>query len=140
MNGKSVLIDLSKCIGCRGCQVACKQWNQLAGEKTVNVGSYQNPQDLSATTWTLVRFKETGNNGTVNWTFFKDQCRHCIDPPCKAGADDYAPGSILIDENGAVVCSPATKNFGKENVAEMCPYSIPRRDEKSGEWEIFLRL
>ncbi len=134
MSGKSVLIDLSKCIGCRGCQVACKQWNQLPGEKTKNVGSYQNPQELSAKTWTLVRFKESGNNGSVNWTFFKDQCRHCIDPPCKAAADDYAPGSVIIDKNGAVVYTSDTKKFGEEDLAEMCPFNIPRKNEKSGEW------
>ena len=89
MNGKSVLIDLSKCIGCRGCQVACKQWNQLPAEKTENVGSYQNPQDLSAITFTVVRFKETDSNGRISWTFVKDQCRHCIYPTCKAAADDF---------------------------------------------------
>jgi formate dehydrogenase iron-sulfur subunit len=134
MDEKSVLIDLSKCIGCRGCQVACKQWNQLPGEKTKNVGSYQNPQDLSAITWSLVRFKETGNNGTVEWTFFKDQCRHCIDPPCQAAAEDYAPGSIVTDKNGAVVYFPTTKKFGEENLAEMCPFNIPRKDKKTGQW------
>lgn len=133
MSGKAVLIDLSKCIGCRGCQVACKQWNQLPGEKTENVGSYQNPQDLSATTWTLVRFKETDNNGTVNWTFFKDQCRHCIDPPCKAAADDYAPGSIIQDENGAVVYLPETKKM-EEDLKDVCAYGLPRKSEESGEW------
>ena len=133
MNGKSVLIDLSKCIGCRGCQVACKQWNQLPGEKTINVGSHQNPQDLSATTWTLVRFKETENNGKVDWTFFKDQCRHCLEPPCKAAADDYAPGSITMDTNGAVVCLMATQKI-TEDLKEICPYGIPRKDEKTGSW------
>lgn len=133
MNGKSVLIDLSKCIGCRGCQVACKQWNQLPGEKTVNVGSHQNPQDLSPKTWTLVRFKETGSNGKVEWTFFKDQCHHCIDPPCKSVAEDYAPDSVIIDKNGAVIYLPITKKI-KDDMNEICPFSIPRKDKKSGEW------
>ncbi len=133
MNGKSVLIDLSKCIGCRACQVACKQWNQLPGEKTVNVGSHQNPQDLSASTWTLVRFKETESNGKVDWTFFKDQCRHCLEPPCKAAGDDYAPGSMIQDENGAVVYLPTTNKI-TEDLKEMCPYGIPRKDEKTGSW------
>ncbi len=133
MNGKSVLIDLSKCIGCRGCQVACKQWNQLPGEKTINVGSHQNPQDLSATTWTLVRFKETESNGKIDWTFVKDQCRHCLEPPCKAAADDSAPGSAIIDDNGAVVYSPATSKI-TEDLKEMCPYSIPRKDATTGRW------
>lgn len=133
MNGKSVLIDLSKCIGCRGCQVACKQWNQLPGEKTINVGSHQNPQDLSAKTWTLVRFKETEDNGKVGWTFFKDQCRHCLEPPCKASADDYAPGSITINENGVVEYFSSTKKITGDNLQETCPYGIPRKAE-TGEW------
>ncbi len=133
MNGKSVLIDLSKCIGCRGCQVACKQWNQLQAEKTVNVGSHQNPQDLSASTWTLVRFKETENNDKVDWTFFKDQCRHCLEPPCKAAADDYAPGSVVMDSSGALVFLKETKKI-TEPMDEMCPYGIPRKDEKTGSW------
>ncbi len=133
MKGKSVLIDLSKCIGCRGCQVACKQWNQLPGEKTVNVGSHQNPQELSANTWTLVRFKETESNGKVDWTFFKDQCRHCLEPPCKAAADDYAPGSIVMDFSGALVFLKETKKI-TEDMEYICPYGLPQKDEKSGSW------
>jgi len=133
MNGKSVLIDLSKCIGCRGCQVACKQWNQLPGEKTINVGSHQNPQDLSAQTWTLVRFKEVENDGKIDWTFFKDQCRHCVEPPCKLAADDIVPGAIVVDDNGAVIYQPTTQQI-PEDPRDMCPYGIPRKDEKSGIW------
>ena len=61
-NGKSILVDTSLCTACRGCQVACKQWNNLPGTKTKQVGTYQNPQDFSADTWKLVRFAE-GRNG-----------------------------------------------------------------------------
>ena len=55
-NGYSILVDTSKCTACRGCQIACKQWNQLPATQTTNWGSYQNPKDLSADTWKLVRF------------------------------------------------------------------------------------
>ena len=58
MAEKVKLIDVSKCIGCRGCQIACKQWNQLPAGSTLNSGTYQNPPDLQANTWTMVRFQE----------------------------------------------------------------------------------
>ncbi len=53
--------DGSLCIACRSCQVACKQWNYLPGEKTkffAAAGGYQNPSDLSPITWTILMFHE----------------------------------------------------------------------------------
>ena len=47
MNGKTFFVDLSRCTGCRGCQVACKQWKNKPVEPTENTGSHQNPPDLS---------------------------------------------------------------------------------------------
>ena len=58
MAEKAFLIDTSKCIGCRGCQVACKQWNQLGVQVTTQTGTHQNPPDLSATCYKLVRFND----------------------------------------------------------------------------------
>ncbi len=55
---KAFLIDTTVCTGCRGCQIACKQWHDLPAEETKNVGSYQNPQDLSFDTYKLVRMRE----------------------------------------------------------------------------------
>jgi len=134
MSGKSVLVDVSKCIGCRGCQVACKQWNKLPAEKTTNVGSYQNPQDLSDKTWTLVRFKEVEVNNMVKWNFLKDQCRHCVEPPCKMTGDEYAAGGIIIDENGAVIYTKKTKDYGENDLQGDCPYNIPRKNNENGLW------
>lgn len=42
----AILFDASRCIGCKACQVACKQWNDLEAEKTENRGSYANPPGL----------------------------------------------------------------------------------------------
>ena len=56
---KAMLIDESKCTACRGCQVACKQWNDLEGwgySHTKNTGSYENPPRLSPQTWTRIKF------------------------------------------------------------------------------------
>ena len=57
-DGKTILVDVSRCTGCRGCQVACKQWNELPATDTVQTGSYQNPPDMNGDTYKIVRFSE----------------------------------------------------------------------------------
>ncbi|MDD2218692.1 MAG: 4Fe-4S dicluster domain-containing protein [Desulfoplanes sp.] len=132
---KAFLVDLSRCTACRGCQIACKQWHKLPAEKTKNVGSYQNPQDLSFTTYKLVRYSEHDVQDSVKWLFFPEQCRHCIDPPCKGMADDYDERAIVQDpETGAVIFTDFTKKIGDLNPEELCPYNIPRRDPITGIW------
>jgi len=66
MRAKAILVDVAKCIGCRGCQVACKQWNNLPAECTNCEGSYENPKNLSPITYTLVRFTEKIERGKIN--------------------------------------------------------------------------
>jgi formate dehydrogenase iron-sulfur subunit len=128
--GYSILVDTSKCTACRGCQMACKQWNQLPATATKNWGSYQNPQDLSADTWKLVRFADGLNgNGKVYWHFFTDQCRHCLSPGCMGAAEK---DEIVQDEKtGAVLFTPKTKDLDFKATLEGCPYNIPRQDPKS---------
>jgi formate dehydrogenase iron-sulfur subunit len=83
MGKKRMLIDTSKCIGCKACQIACQQWHQLPAEDTSFTGSYQNPEDMSAANLTITKFHEVGNNGDLRWLFFVDRCRHCAKPQCK---------------------------------------------------------
>ena len=78
-NGKSFLVDTTLCIGCRSCQVACKQWNELTAEASVptNRGTYENPPDLSLCTRAVIRFKETERtDGSLAWNFARNSCRH----------------------------------------------------------------
>jgi formate dehydrogenase iron-sulfur subunit len=129
MNGKSFFVDLSRCTGCRGCQVACKQWKNKPVEPTENTGSHQNPPDLSWRTLKLVRFTETTVDGKFHWLFFPDQCRHCLDAPCKMVGDSEVRDAIAQDpETGAVVFTEKTKGLNAEAVREACPYDIPRFD------------
>ncbi len=122
---KSFLIDTTLCTACRGCQVACKQWHDLPAEETVNRGSYQNPEDLSFETYKLVRMKEEIVDGRLRWLFFPDQCRHCIEPPCRDAAGD--PAAIFSDAaTGAVLYTANTKRLDREEIIESCPYNIPR--------------
>ena len=126
------LIDVSKCIGCKACQVACMEWNDLRDEVGSNFGSYQNPADLSDQSWTLMRFAEYENpKGDLEWLIRKDGCMHCADPGCLKACP--APGAIVQYANGIV-------DFQEENCigcgycVTACPFDIPRisrRDHKA---------
>ncbi len=123
---KSFLIDTTVCTGCRGCQVACKQWHDLPAEATVNTGSYQNPPDLSFSTYKLVRMKEEIVGGKLNWLFFPDQCRHCLDAPCLATAENE--DAIYQDPaTGAILYPSVTRDLGADDIIGSCPYDIPRK-------------
>ena len=133
-NGKAFFIDTTVCTACRGCQIACKQWNQLPATKTQNWGSMQNPKDLSFDTYKLVRFQE--HNGPDNkpvWYFFPDQCRHCVEPPCMEAADGEAPGGIYIDSRtGAVLYTDKLNEMDADGVINACPFEIPKAQKKTG--------
>ncbi|MCE5275380.1 MAG: 4Fe-4S dicluster domain-containing protein [Syntrophaceae bacterium] len=117
------LIDITKCTGCRGCQVACKQWNELAAEKTTFTGSLQNPDDLSYNTWTLIRFDEVEQNGKMNWLLRHDACMHCDWPACVKACP--SPGALVKTDEGPVVHN--TKFcIGCKSCIVACPFDIPR--------------
>ncbi|MFZ7124966.1 MAG: 4Fe-4S dicluster domain-containing protein [Desulfobacterales bacterium] len=125
---KAFLVDTTLCTACRACQVACKQWHDLPAEKTMNMGSYQNPEDLSFITYKLVRMKEEEVDGRLHWLFFPDQCRHCIEPPCRDVAGD--PSAIYKESaTGAVIFTANTRSLMIDDVIESCPYNIPRKAE-----------
>lgn len=126
MDGKTFFVDLTKCTACRGCQVACKQWKKLPAEKTVNNGSHQNPSDLTGNTLKLVRFSEQFVDGKLNWLFFPEQCRHCIDPPCLASAE-YEDTIIQDEKTGAVIYTDKSGKENYEDIRDSCPYDIPRQ-------------
>ncbi len=130
-DGKSILVDTSRCTGCRGCQVACKQWNRLPGTKTKQTGTYQNPPDFSYETYKVVRFSEGKQEGTNKpyWHFFSDMCRHCVNPPCIAAA----AGDEIIhdDDTGAVVYTDGTSKSDFDTALTVCPYKVPRQDPKT---------
>jgi formate dehydrogenase iron-sulfur subunit len=123
---KAFFIDTTTCTGCRGCQIACKQWKGLPAEKTVNRGSFQNPEDLSFSTYKLVRMSEAEINKKLQWLFFPDQCRHCVEPPCLEAAGE--PKAIYQDKaTGAVLYTKVTKDLDADSIIQSCPYNIPRK-------------
>jgi len=133
---KAFLIDTSRCTACRGCQIACKEWNELPANATKQRGSHQNPPDLNPYNFKVVRFSERLEGTTVRWNFFPDQCRHCLEPPCYHEAAKLVDDAIIQDsETGAVIYTDKTKKIsadGFEIIRDSCPYDIPRRNSKTG--------
>jgi formate dehydrogenase iron-sulfur subunit len=122
------LIDISKCIGCKACQVACMEWNDLRDEVGTNHGIYDNPIDLTDKSWTVMRFSEVEiEKGKLEWLIRKDGCMHCADPGCLKACP--APGAIVQYSNGIV-------DFHEENCIGCgycitgCPFNIPRISKK----------
>jgi formate dehydrogenase iron-sulfur subunit len=86
------LIDISKCIGCKACQVACMQWNDLRDEVGTTTGIYDNPVDLTDQSWTVMRFAEYKSpEGKLEWLIRKDGCMHCEDPGCLKACPSGSP-------------------------------------------------
>jgi formate dehydrogenase iron-sulfur subunit len=128
MAGKFFLIDTTRCTACRGCQIACKAWNELPADKTKQYGSYQNPLDLNSHTYRLVRFAEyPSQKNSMVWYFFSDSCRHCLAPACKKKADQIVKDAIIINKYGAVLYTEKTKDLERASKAikQACPWSVP---------------
>jgi len=118
------LIDVSRCIGCKACQAACLEWNDLREEVGINTGVYENPHDLSENTWTLMRYAEVEEpDGHLEWLIRKDGCMHCEDPGCLKACP--APGAIVQYSNG-IVDFISENCIGCGYCVKGCPFNIPR--------------
>ncbi len=112
------LIDITKCTGCRACQVACKQWNQLPAEVEAFKGSLQTHAQCGWQTWTVVKFFERTNDGKFEWLFRKHGCMHCQDATCISTCPKGAfcrsdVGSVIRDSTVCIGCGQCVKE---------CPY------------------
>jgi len=122
------LIDISKCIGCKACQVACMEWNDLRDVIGHNVGVYDNPPDLSDQSWTVMRYAEVElSPGRLEWLIRKDGCMHCSEPGCLLACP--APGAIVRYSNG-IVDFHEEKCIGCGYCIAGCPFNIPRLSKK----------
>jgi len=126
----AVMIDTTKCIGCRSCQVSCKQANGLPGERTEIEGrgsGYQNPVSLSGKTLTMVTYKEIeqpGAPGGLKWVFSKRQCMHCEDPACASAC----PVTALHKTKEGPVVYDSEKCMGCRYCVWACPFGVPTAD------------
>lgn len=126
---KAILVDTSRCIACRGCQVACKQWHSLKAEPTTFAGTYENPPDLSAATWRKVEFVEVaGGNGSTRWRFMSDACKHCTDASCLGVCPT---GALFRRPWGAVDLNQQICNGCRYCVAA-CPFGVVTYNAETG--------
>ena len=122
------LTDASLCIGCKACEVACKEHNQLPDDGFVFSGeSYDNTRELSGTTWRHVKFVERAE--PLSWLFLSDVCKHCENAGCLEACPTGAivrtdVGSVLVQDdicNGCGYCVVSCP-FG---VIDRRPASLP---------------
>jgi formate dehydrogenase iron-sulfur subunit len=125
----SKIVDIDLCIGCKACEVACKEWNDLEVEESETFGGYQSHSDLTASTWDLMRFNEVdlGDDG-IAWLIRKDSCLHCEEPGCLLACP--APGAVIQYENG-IVDFDESKCIGCQYCISGCPFDIPRFDSET---------
>lgn len=124
----AIMMDTSKCTGCRGCQLACKRWYELPYEETTLTDSWTNPPDLTPTTWMHVRLVENGEGENLAWTFYRWACHHCDQPACAGvcpskAITKFEEGPVVIDQSICIGC---------RYCVQACPFGIPRRDLEAG--------
>jgi formate dehydrogenase iron-sulfur subunit len=132
VTSSAVLIDTTVCIGCRSCQVSCKQWNGLPAEHTTlpekNL-ALQNPKLLSAKTFVLIQQNEIDDAaapGGFRSIFVKRQCMHCEDPACVAAC----PVTAMHKTKEGPVVYDASKCIGCRYCMWACPWGVP-----TAEWD-----
>ncbi|MEQ7009799.1 4Fe-4S dicluster domain-containing protein [Actinopolymorpha sp. B17G11] len=118
--------DTSVCIGCKACEVACKEWNALPEDGLDLLGqSYDNTGALGASTWRHVAFveqgdKEAGDAGALRWLMSSDVCKHCTHAAC---LDVCPTGALFRTEFGTVVVQDDICN-GCGYCVPACPYGV----------------
>jgi formate dehydrogenase iron-sulfur subunit len=124
--------DTSVCIGCKACEVACKEWNAVPEDGLLLTGmSYDNTGGLSASTWRHVAFieKPPADGGRdVRWLMSSDVCKHCTEAAC---LDVCPTGALMRTEFGTVVVQDDVCN-GCGYCVSACPFGVVARREPDG--------
>ena len=125
--GKAVLYDGNRCIGCRACSVACKSWNKNSADKESDngveiTGGIEGKTQLSARTFTFMRYREIGDGDDLHWAFAKIQCMHCLNPACETAC---IVGALRRDEETGAVLYNQAKCIGCRYCMVACPFGIP---------------
>lgn len=132
------LIDVTTCIGCKACEVACVEWNDLPFRETTFDNTYQTMPHTEWNFWQLMKFNEVQrkpdgrlapfldggpDDGDLMWVFRKDQCMHCTDPGCLRACP--ADGAIVQYANG-IVDFQQEHCIGCQLCVSGCPFDIPK--------------
>ncbi len=145
----AMLVDTSTCIGCKACEVACKQWNQNMTTPEADgrdfdsyqerswTGSYQSHATLDQNSWTVIKFieHEDKDTGALQWLFLKESCMHCLDAPCIKAC----PKSALSKGDYGLTMLDRDKCEDQGKCVDACPYGVIHtgkvrgyKDDKAG--------
>ena len=122
--------DTSVCIGCKACEVACKEWNAVPEDGIELTGmSYDNTRSLGASTWRHVAFVEQITKpGESRWLMSSDVCKHCTESGC---LDVCPTGALMRTEFGTVVVQDDVCN-GCGYCVSACPFGVIDRRQSDG--------
>ena len=124
--------DTTVCIGCKACEVACKQWNRLqpaaGGAPPMRGDSYDNTGRLDGFHWRHVKFIEQAGKGRgdLRWLMMSDCCKHCVEAPCLAACPEQA---IIRTEFDTVLILP-DRCKGHWDCSRACPFNVIKADPK----------
>jgi formate dehydrogenase iron-sulfur subunit len=125
--------DTSVCIGCKACEVACKQWNMLSGNEPSFIDGFDNTGQLDSQNWRYVQMIDNVPDQTLGtgqgkaWLMMSDVCKHCQHASCM----DVCPtGAIIRTEFDTVFIQSDVCN-GCRNCISACPYSVIGIDEET---------
>ncbi len=131
---KGFFTDTSVCIGCKACEVACKEWNHVPSKPLSLKGmSFDNTTELSANSWRHVAFVEQERtmpdpSGRARWLMASDVCKHCTHAAC---LDVCPTGALIRTEFGTVVVQQDVCN-GCGYCVSACPYGVIDKREEDG--------
>ncbi len=121
--GKAMLYDALKCVGCRACQNACKEWNDLPSDSIGYGGIYDNPLSLSARTWTMIKAREYTFRDSPALLLCRYQCMHCTEASCESvcptGAISHQGAAVVIDQEWCIGCGYCV---------QACPFNVPHKE------------
>jgi len=124
--------DTSVCIGCKACEVACKEWNDVPADGLDFLAtSYDNTGALGSETWRHVAFVEQTDSDRTRWLMSSDVCKHCTDAAC---LDVCPTGALFRTEYGTVVVQPDVCN-GCGYCVPACPFGV--LDQRKGDGRVW---
>jgi Fe-S-cluster-containing dehydrogenase component len=123
-----ILYDATVCIGCKACMSACKEYNHLPPDNSTPDSIWDNPMDLSAKTYNIVKLYKNGTGQVKDreingYSFIRRFCMHCVDPACVSACPVSA---MTKDPNTGAVVYNKDACIGCRYCQVACPFNIPK--------------
>jgi formate dehydrogenase beta subunit len=119
--GLAILYDASLCVGCRACQMNCKNWNKLPAESTDPLKIYESPRNLSERTWTLIQLRSAVPGREPRNRFWNKQCMHCTEAACV----QVCPTGAMYKHKLGFTAYDEKKCNGCGYCTQACPFGVP---------------